>query len=78
MGLKMEDVMLEFKKMCGLPSMQGVIDNKHISNSKPKFDFDEGYYFHKIGGYSIITQVIDARKKFIDIYVGLPKSVNNF
>jgi hypothetical protein len=78
MGPKMEDVMLEFKELCGLPSMQGVINYRHISISKPKFDFDEDYYFHKIGGYSIVAQVVDVRKKFIDIYVGLLKSVNNF
>ncbi len=53
-------------------------NNTHISISKPKLDFDEDYYFHKIGRYSIVLQVVDARKKFIHIYVGLPKSVNNF
>jgi hypothetical protein len=77
-GPKMEDVMLEFKELCGLQSMQSVIDNTHISFSKPKLDFDEDYYFHKIGGYSIVAQVVDARKKFIDVYAGLPKNLNNF
>jgi hypothetical protein len=78
MGPKMGDVMLEFKQLCGLPSVQGAIDNTHISIFKPKLDFAEEYYFHETGGYSVVAQVVDARKKFIDIYVGLPKSVNNF
>jgi hypothetical protein len=78
MGPKMGDVMLKFKELCGLPNMQGAIDNTHISIFKPKLDFAEDYYFHEIGGYLVVAQVVDARKKFIDIYVGLLKSVNNF
>jgi len=61
MGLKMEDVMLEFKELCGLPSVQGVLNNTHILIFKPKLDFVENYYFHEIGGYLAVTQVVDAR-----------------
>jgi hypothetical protein len=49
MGLKMEDVMLEFKELCGLPSMQGTLNNTHISIFKPKLDFVKDYYVHEIG-----------------------------
>ncbi len=30
--------MLEFKKLCGLPSVHGTIDSTRISISKPKLD----------------------------------------
>ncbi len=44
------------------------IDNTHISIYKPKLDFVKDYYFHKTKGYKVVAQdVIDARKKFIDI-----------
>jgi len=61
MGLKTEDVMLEFKELCGLPNVQGVLNNTHISIFKPKLDFVENYYFHEIRGYLVVTQVVDAR-----------------
>ncbi len=65
---KMEDVMLEFKELCGLLKVHGTIDNAHISIYKPKLDFVKDYYFHKTKGYKVVAQdVIDARKKFIDI-----------
>jgi len=54
---KMEDVMLEFKELCGLPSVHGTIDNTHISIYKPKFDFVKDYYFHKTKGYQVIKLV---------------------
>jgi hypothetical protein len=63
MGLKMENVMLEFKELCGLPSVQGALNNTHISIFSPKLDFVENYYFHEIGGYLVITQVIDVRNE---------------
>jgi hypothetical protein len=35
---KMEDVILEFKEWCELSSVQGAIDDTHISISRPKVD----------------------------------------
>jgi hypothetical protein len=52
---KMEDVMLEFKEWCGLPSVHSAIDDTHITISKPKLVFAKDYYFHKSRGYSIVT-----------------------
>jgi len=63
MGLKMKDVMLELKELHGLPSVQGTLNNTHISIFKPKLDFVEDYYFHEIGGYLVVTQVVDARNE---------------
>lgn len=58
--------------------MQGVINETHIAISKPLGPFPEDYYYHKIGGYSMIAQAIfDCNKHFIDLFVGLPGSVND-
>lgn len=76
-GQKMEDVMSEFKESRGIPSVHGVINNTHITISKPKVVFVEDYYFHKNRRYSIVAWVVvDVR--FIDIFVGLFGSVNDF
>jgi phage antirepressor YoqD-like protein len=48
-------VILEFKEQCELSSVQGAIDNTHISILKPKVDFVEDYYVHKTKGYSIVV-----------------------
>ncbi len=53
--------------------MHGTIDGTHISISKPKLAFVEDYYYHKSGSYSIVAQVVvDVRRKYINLYVGLP------
>ncbi len=55
-GQKMEDAMLEFKESCGIPSVHGVINDTHITISKPKLVvFVEDYYFHKTKKYSIVA-----------------------
>jgi hypothetical protein len=65
--------------LCGLPSVHGAIDGTCIQISKPKTIYLEDYYYHKIGGYSIVVQtIIDCKKKFIDICVGLPSNNNDF
>lgn len=43
---------------CGFFSVQGVNDGIHLDILKPKGAFVEDYYYHKIKGYSIITQVV--------------------
>jgi len=53
-GQEMECVMLKFKDWRGLRSVHGTINGMHISISKPNIAFVEDYYYHKIGGYSIV------------------------
>jgi hypothetical protein len=73
----MRQVMLDFKSFCGMPSVHGAIDCTHIHISKPAL-FPEDYYYFKTGGYSIIAQaIVDARKQFRSLFVGLPGSVND-
>jgi hypothetical protein len=67
--------MLDFKSWCGMPSVQGAIDCTHIAISKPP-TFPEDYWYYKTRAYSMVVQVVvDAKKLFTNIYVGLPGSV---
>jgi hypothetical protein len=73
----MREVMLEFKKWCGIPSVHGVIDYTHIAILKPT-KFVEDYYYFKNGAYSIVAQaVVDCKKQFTNIFVGLLGPVND-
>jgi len=55
------------------------IDGTHLSISKPKLAFVEDYYYHRSGGYSIVAHaIVDVRRKFTNLYVGLPRSINDF
>lgn len=66
-----------FKDYCGLPGIIGTIDGTHFSISKPSH-FPEDYYYFKSNGYSIVCQaVVDHEKRFLDLFVGLPGSVND-
>jgi len=51
----MEVEMLEFKDWCNLLNLHGAIDNTHISILKPNITFVKHYFYHKIGGYSIVA-----------------------
>jgi len=59
--------------------VHGTIDGMHISISKPNIAFVEDYYYHKIGGYSIVPHgVVDVKRRFINIFVGLIGNINDF
>jgi len=51
-------VMKEFIKWCGLPNVMGAIDGTHISIARPQRAHATYYYYHKVGGYSIVAQVM--------------------
>ncbi len=60
-------------------NLHDAIDGTHISISKPKLTFVDDYYYHKSGGYSIVAHVVlDVKRKFTNLYVGLLGSINNF
>jgi hypothetical protein len=63
----MQVVMEEFKQWCGLPSIQGAIDETHISISKPIY-FPKYYFYHKIGGYSIVLMLLLIVKKDLQFF----------
>lgn len=76
-GQCLRDIMQGFQDWCGLPSVHGAIDCTQIKIRRPNV-FAEDYYYYKSGCYTIVTQaVVDYRKCFTDIFVGLPGSVND-
>jgi hypothetical protein len=75
----MQTIVVDFKTWCGLSSMQGAIDGTHVSIAKPLGPFAKDYFYHKRCGYNIVAQaVVDSKKRFIDFFVRLPSSVNDF
>jgi hypothetical protein len=76
-GDEMRAVILDFKAFCSMHSVHGALDCTHIHISKLAHFLDDYYYF-KTGGYSMVDQaVVDTKKMFQNIYVGLPGSVND-
>jgi hypothetical protein len=59
--------------------MMGAIDGTHISIAKPFGAYSKGYFFHKIGRYSVVAQaMVDNQKRFIDVYVRLLRNVLDY
>jgi hypothetical protein len=76
-GDDMRDVVSDFLAFSGMPSVHSAIDCTHITISKPKF-CPEDYFYYKQEAYMIVLQaVVDAQKRFTDIFVGLLGSVND-
>jgi len=79
MGDKMQVVMFDFKNSCDMLNMMGAIDGTHISIAKPSSVYSKDYFFHKTRGYNVVAQtMVDSQKRFMDVYVGLLRSVNDF
>jgi MoaA/NifB/PqqE/SkfB family radical SAM enzyme len=69
-GGEMTIVMEEFQTWCGFPSMQGTIDDIHVSIVKPQGSYEEDKYYRKTGGYSIVVQaIVHCHKKILDVVV---------
>ncbi len=77
METKTNSVVKNFKQWCGLPNMHKAINGIHIIILKPIIFFLQDYYYHTTSEYSIVVQVIvDCKKTFVDVCVGLPNNVN--
>jgi hypothetical protein len=73
----MRQVMANFKAWCGMPSVQGALNCTHIAISKPT-TYLEDYWYFKTRAYSMVAQaVVDSKKQFTNVFVGLPGSVNS-
>jgi hypothetical protein len=71
-------VMSDFKTWCHMPGAVGALDCTHIHIVKPRILYPKDYYYYKMNGYSIIAQaVVDSKKRFIDLFVGMPSSTND-
>ncbi len=56
----------------------GATNATHISIAKSIGVFLKDYCYHKIGGYNVVAQVmVDSQKRFLDVFVGLLKNVND-
>jgi hypothetical protein len=76
-GEKLQQIQLDFQELCGLPAVAGAIDGTHINISRPKYGAEDYYHF-KSGGYSLNCQaVVDNKKRFLDLYLGMPGSTND-
>jgi len=74
---KIRESQTKFVEMCSLPAVIGAIDGMQISIAKPDY-CPADYYYFKLGGYSMNSQaVVDADKRFIDLYIGMPGSTND-
>jgi hypothetical protein len=77
-SLKLQMVMVQFKMWCGLPCVQGMINEIHIAITKASSAFENICYYLKTCGRNIVTQVvIDCNKMFMDVFVGLFGSMND-
>jgi hypothetical protein len=77
-GEQMQSVMIGFRDWCHMPDIQGAIDYTHIHIQKPRILYHEDYYYYKTGGYSIVAQaMVDLKKRFVDLFVGIPGSTND-
>ena len=76
-GNRLIQVQNDFELMCGLPAVVGAIDGTHISISKPRVG-PEDYYYFKTHGYTLNCQaVVDSRKNFLYLFLGMPGSTND-
>jgi hypothetical protein len=59
--------------------VQGAINGTHVFIAKPSTPFAKDYYHHETSGHNIVAQaIVDSKNKFIDLFVGLLGSVNDF
>ena len=76
-GNRLIQVQNDFKVLCGLPAVSGAIDGTHIHISKPRVG-PEDYFYFKTHGYTLNCQaVVDSRKVFLDLFLGMPGSTND-
>ena len=69
--------MTEFREFCGLPTIVSAIDGTHFDIQKPLVG-PEDYFYFKTSGYLMHWRAaVDRNKKFLDIYVEMPGSVND-
>jgi hypothetical protein len=73
----MRSNMLDFTRISGMPSVHGIIDCTHVAIAKSHSYPEDYYYFRSSKYYVVVHAVVDAKKNFIDLCVGLPGSVND-
>lgn len=67
----------KFYSKSRIPNVIGAIDCTHIGIRAPTGDGKQSYYDRKQNCSVILQAVVDADKKFLDIYVGEPGSLHD-
>jgi hypothetical protein len=76
-GTQLQQTQVDFRELCSLPAVVGAIDCTHIHIAKPAVG-PEDYFYFKSGSYSLNCQVVvDSKKRFLDLYLGMPGSTND-
>ena len=75
-GAELEQVMLDFESLCGLPCCGGAIDGTFMPIKKPS-DFGDTYYCYKYFTAIIVLGCVDARGIFTYVNAGRPGSVGD-
>jgi hypothetical protein len=68
-GKRLLETQGDFQRLCGLPVVVGATDGTHVAISKPRYGPVDYFYF-KSGGYILKCQVVDSKKRFLDLYLG--------
>ena len=70
------NIVAGFQDTWGFPNCMGALDGSHIPISTPS-ELRTDYYNRK-GWYSVVLQsLVDAKHRFMDVYVGWPGSVHD-
>jgi hypothetical protein len=76
-GHQLRQTQIEFRGLCSLPAVVDAIDCTHIDIAKPAVG-PEDYFYFKSGGYTLNCQaVVDSRKRFLDLFLGMSGSTND-
>ena len=75
-GSELDQVMVDFESLCGLPFCGGAIDGTFVPIKKPE-DFGDTYYCYKKFCSIIVLACVDARGIFTYVNAGRPGSVGD-
>ena len=75
-GPELEQVIVDFKSLCGLPSCGGALDGTFMPIKKPS-EFGDTYYCYKHFNAIIVLGCVDARGIFTYVNAGRPGSVGD-
>jgi hypothetical protein len=76
-GERLLETQADFQRLCGLRAVVGAIDGTHVAISKLRYGPTDYYYF-KSRGYTLNCQaVVDSKKRFLDLYLGMLGSTND-
>ena len=75
-GRELDQVLMDFAALCGLPCCGGALDGTFIPIKKPA-DFEDTYFYYKKFTATIVLACLDARGIFTYANAGRPGSVGD-